>query len=177
MRINFFAGPCAGKSTMAAWLFSSLKERQVSVELVTEYVKVWATQKRPVNQFDQVYLFGKQMQYEYRFLSAGIDHIVTDSPTLLSGVYADFYYKDIDIARHIDEINKQYEAKYPSFNIFLERKDKPYNEQARYQTRDQAVQIDEMIRKKIKATYPYDSLLFADYGDKETILNAVLEKI
>jgi len=39
MRINFLAGPGAGKSTTTAWIFSELKLRQVSVELVTEYVK------------------------------------------------------------------------------------------------------------------------------------------
>ena len=39
MRINLLAGPGAGKSTMAAWLFSELKRRNISVEHVGEYVK------------------------------------------------------------------------------------------------------------------------------------------
>ena len=86
MRINLLAGPGSGKSTTAAWLFSELKIRHISVELITEYVKSWATQKRQVTTFDQVYLFGKQMQYEYRFLNNGIKNVVTDSPLILSCV-------------------------------------------------------------------------------------------
>ena len=39
MRINFLGGPSSGKSTTAAWLFAQLKDRQASIELVTEYVK------------------------------------------------------------------------------------------------------------------------------------------
>ena len=40
MRINFLAGPGAGKSTTAAWIFSELKRKQASVELVTETTNI-----------------------------------------------------------------------------------------------------------------------------------------
>ena len=41
--VNFFAGPGAGKSSMAAGLFAELKFRGVNCELATEYAKdkVW----------------------------------------------------------------------------------------------------------------------------------------
>ncbi len=177
MRINFFAGPGAGKSTTAAWLFSELKTRQVSVELVTEYVKAWAVQKRAVNEFDQVYLFGKQMQYEYRFLSSGTKNIITDSPTLLSGIYADYYYKDIDIGKEILALNKKYEEKYPSFNIFLERNDKPYVQEGRYQNYEEAKEIDSLVRHKIASFYDKENIIFIDYRHRDSILKAVLERI
>jgi len=69
--------------------------------LITEYVKSWATQKRQVTTFDQVYLFGKQMQYEYRFLNNGIKNVVTDSPLILSCVYADYYYPEMKLGQHL----------------------------------------------------------------------------
>ncbi len=45
MRINLFAGPGAGKSTTATWLFSQLKIAGISIELTSEYVKVGLARK------------------------------------------------------------------------------------------------------------------------------------
>ncbi len=41
--INFFGGPSTGKSTYAAELYSDMKKRKLSVELVTEFPKdlIW----------------------------------------------------------------------------------------------------------------------------------------
>lgn len=162
MRINLLGGPGSGKSTTAAWLFSELKRKQISIELVTEYVKAWACQKRPVNEFDQVYLLGKQMQYEYRFISSGVKNIVTDSPVMLSPVYANAYYPDLGISVPMLQIVAEYEKRHPSINIFLRRKNKPYVQEGRYQTLEQAKKIDESV---------YDTL---QYG-KRTFGWAVFE--
>jgi nicotinamide riboside kinase len=179
MRINFLGGPGSGKSTTAAWLFSVLKQRHVSVELVTEYVKAWACQKRVVNEFDQVYLLGKQMQYEYRFLSSGIKNIITDSPVMLSPVYADAYYPDINVAAPMLQIITEYEKRHPSLNIFLRRNDKPYVQEGRYQTLEQAKEIDE----KIKKTLFYGesrlgwNVIHIDWDDRDRILETALANI
>lgn len=79
MRICFIGGPCSGKSKTAAWIFSELKERKISVEHVTEYVKSWTYIRRNVKEFDQIYIFAKQQQMEYKFLSNGVKNIITDS--------------------------------------------------------------------------------------------------
>lgn len=41
--VNFFSGPGAGKSTLAAYVFSKLKMMGVNCELVSEFAKdkVW----------------------------------------------------------------------------------------------------------------------------------------
>jgi len=175
MRINLLGGPGSGKSTTAAWLFSELKRLNVSIELATEYVKFWAISKRPVNEFDQIYLFGKQMHYEYRFLNSGIKNIVTDSPVVLSAIYADLYYKEIDIAKNILNIEKEYEKKHPSFNIFLRRGDKPYHQEGRYQTKEQSVEIDGIIENFLKNSDK--DVSYIDYNNREEVLKQVLEKI
>jgi hypothetical protein len=178
MRINFYAGPGAGKSTTAAWLFSELKRKQISIELVTEYVKAWATTGRKVNGFDQVYLFGKQMNYEYRFLNSGIKNIVTDSPLLLSSYYAKIYNPDINIAESLANIAREYEKNHPSFNIFLERKDKPYVQAGRYQNLEEAKQIDVMMKHNlIREFQDTNQLVFLDYTDLPAILDAVMQHI
>ena len=169
------AGPGSGKSTTAAWLFSELKSRNYSVELVTEYVKSWATQKRHVSQFDQVYLFGKQMQYEYRFLNSGIKNIVTDSPVLLSCIYSDVYYPELGLGEKMMPILKEYERLYPSVNIYLERNDKVYHQEGRYQTYEQAKEVDNIVKKFINNNL--DTVHYVDYNDRCKILDIVTKRL
>ena len=176
MRINLLGGPGSGKSTTAAWLFSALKEHHISVELVTEYVKSWACQKRQVTSFDQIYLLGKQMQYEYRFLNAGIQNIVTDSPVFLSAIYAEVYYKELNISKPILDLVDAYEKQFPSVNIFLNRKDKPYIQEGRYQNYEQAKEIDALIRANLLAK-PEWKTHFIDYDNRTEILRVVADYI
>lgn len=174
-RINLFGGPGSSKSTTAAWLFAALKIRHISIELITEYVKKYAYEKRQINEFDQIYIFGKQLNYEHRFLNAGVDYIITDSPVLLSGIYSQLYYEDLNIASNIYEITKKYDSKYPPLNIFLDRKDRPYNQSGRYQTKDEAIHIDNTIRSVFHArSIPITCF---DYDKRDDMLAFVLNKI
>ena len=176
MRINFYGGPGSGKSTIAAWAFYELKIRNYSIEHVSEYVKSWVYYKRPVKFFDQLYLFAKQQQYEYRYLSNGVDHIVTDSPTFLAYFYAKHYGHD-EITKPIYDLNKAYEHHYPCINIFLERGEKLFQESGRYQTKDEAKDIDKQMKKDLIDFYGEDSVLFILYLEKEKILDYIYEKI
>ena len=166
-------GPGSSKSTTAAWLFSELKRRHVSIELVTEFVKIFAYQGRKINKFDQVYLFGKQTNYEYRFLCNGVKHIVTDSPTSLSAIYAARYFPDI--AEPLRKLNEEYEKDFPSLNIFLNRNDKPYDPAGRYQSYEEAKAIDLVIKEHFNQNEI--KLFELDYEDRSGILNLVLENI
>lgn len=151
MRINLYAGPGAGKSTTAAMLFAKMKIAGFSVELVSEYVKAWAIAKREVIGFDQVYLMGKQLNYEYRFLSNDIKNIVTDSPVLLSACYTRAYYPKLQgVAAHMEGIVAEYERAHPSINIFLDRGDKEYRAEGRYQTEEEARVLDTTIEDTLR---------------------------
>lgn len=167
MRINLYGGPGSGKSTTAAWLFAKLKLAGCSVEHVGEYVKSWAYARREVKEFDQIYLLGKQMQYEYRFLTHGVQHIVTDSP-----VFNNYYYAPEPIRGHILSIVNLYEMRYPGLNIFLDRKDKPYVQEGRYQTEGQAKQVDVNMMYELK-NLGRAPQVFA-YNNLEGILDYVL---
>lgn len=170
MRVNLYGGPGSGKSTTAAWLFSELKTKQVSVELIGEYVKSWAYQGRKIELFDQIYLLGKQQQSEYRFLKSGVKNIITDSPCWLTGFYA-----PITLRPPIEAINKIYDSMFDSMNIFLHRKGRPYVTEGRYQTPEEARRIDmDLNQYLISHNIP---LYYIDYDNREEILKLVLEKI
>lgn len=164
MRISFYAGPGAGKSTTATGQFAKLKRAGHSVELVTEYVKAWAIAKREVVGFDQVYLMGKQLQYEFRFLQGGIKNTITDSPVLLSACYARAFYPELNnVADNMEEIIMEYERQYPSINIFLNRDDKKYQQEGRYQTVDEAKGIDSIVKETLtRLEIPYKEFSFFD---------------
>lgn len=175
MRINFFAGPGAGKSTTAARIFSQLKMRGISVEQVGEYVKFWSYQNRPVKKWDQIYLFGKQQQYEYRYLSAGVKNIVTDSPCFLAAAYSAYYKQEKAISAALATLSQEYDKDYPTFNIFLDRGNKQYIQEGRYQNEVQARELDTFIESLlIKHRISYKKI---PYRDEIAILEAVLEKI
>ena len=172
MRINFFGGPSAGKSTTSAWLFSELKMNGYSVEQVTEYVKSWAYLKREIKYFDQIYLFGKQMQYEYRFLEHGAQNIVTDSPVFLSYCYAKKYYPRI--SSQLLLLCKEYDSVHRPINIFLERKDKPYDTQGRYQSKEEAMEIDRMIKFELSQQGAGPRIV-TDYKNRKGIYDFVTD--
>lgn len=143
LRICLYGGPGVGKSTLAANVFARLKQLNVSVELVTEYVKSWAYEKRELDLFDQVYIFAKQQRLEDRVLRAGVKLIVSDSPLYLQCVYAK---KHNHLAwQELIGIAHKFDLVYPSLNILIKRHGKPYNPEGRYQTLDEAKKIDQEI--------------------------------
>ena len=165
MRINLFGGPGSGKSTTAAWLFSELKRRLVSVEHVNEYVKAWAYANRPVDHYDQIYIMAKQMQYEYRFLKNGIKNIVTDSPVDLSIVYSPEHLKPA-----LRLMCQTYNQDFAHANIFIRRGDKPYVQEGRYQDKTRALEVDLKIQEEL------GPMISFDYGDP-AILDYVLAMV
>jgi len=163
-RICLFAGPAAGKSTTAARLFSELKMRHFNVELVTEYVKTWAHIGRKVKSFDQVYFFAKQIHMEDRLLYSGSNLIITDSPLWLSCTYAK--RNKMHGWENLMELAKEFDKQYPAMNIFLDRGDKKYHKEGRYETYDEAIQMDnfmlEVLEENLKGKYvkaPYSDFL------------------
>jgi nicotinamide riboside kinase len=171
VRFNILGGPGAGKSKLAAYLFSQL--HGYSVELVQEHVKTWVYLKRNVNKFDQCYLFGKQQQDEYQFLVNGVKNIITDCPCILTVVYA----QSKEISKALLDLCLHYDFDYPCYNIILLRGELPYQTEGRYQGLENAKQIDKEIENVIKENYTPDEYGFFDTTDWEGILAKVREVI
>ena len=165
-------GPGAGKSTTAAWLFSELKRRGYSVELISEYVKGWVYLNRVPKGFDQVYLLGKQLHYENKVLTSGIKNLVTDSPLFLGHIYCRLYSEHPELWKPILEVANLYDQVYPSVSIYLERGEKIFRTEGRWGTLDGARKVDEAVFSFVKDRHANDpdTLLISNWNDREAIL-------
>lgn len=108
--INILGGPGIGKSTAAAKVFYKLKERGLSVELVTEVAKDIVYEEQLKILKDQLFVFAKQNRRMER-LRGKVDYVVTDSPGILALAYQipDYYPTFeplvVDVFNSYDNIN------------------------------------------------------------------------
>lgn len=144
--VNMFGAPGSGKSTTAAGLFYLLKLAGKSVEYVPEVAKAFTYEERHKTLGFQAYIHGKQLRDLQRLMDK-VDIIVTDSPTLLSYVYAarsNLRMPHIYPDSFYDFIADQFKM-MPSVNFLIERV-KPYSPVGRNQTEEESSQIGREIK-------------------------------
>lgn len=141
--VNLYAGPGAGKSALAARLFSELKEADINTEYVTEYAKDLVWEGRAAQLSDQLMVTAQQNRRLSR-LKGKVAVVITDSPLLLGLNYAPPEYLGSAFAAMVVNLFNEYD----NLNIVLERKTK-YRELGRVQTEAQALQMDQNIRRML----------------------------
>jgi len=147
--INLFGGPGTGKSTTAGAVFAELKYRGVNCEYVQEYAKdkAWEFGKNHMvvpKVFEaQEYIFGKQ-HFRFRRCASEVDMIVTDCPLLLGLVYTP---EEFPLPSLRPMIREAYDL-YDNLNVFLVR-NKPYNPSGRFQSEEQAKELDGVVRRML----------------------------
>lgn len=161
--ISLFSGPSAGKSTTAARLYSCLKDKKVSVELVREYAKDYAWEGRKIDPLTQLHLLGEQSARE-SLLYGKVEFVITDSPLILSSFYHLHYFgKDYlwgaisGFMQHANERGVQFR------NIFLDRT-KEYDPNGRFETEEEAIIIDQKLREYLDFRVPYSVISYNDFG-------------
>lgn len=150
--INLYGGPGTGKSTSAAYLYYLSKLESKNVELVREYVKDWAWEKRPINTYDQIYFLGKQVRRE-SMLYGKVDYVVTDSPVMMNLYYAQRYCPH-SLSEGIRSATLSFYKQavddgHKHLHVFLKRI-KPYISEGRYQTKEEAVEIDLGVKRVLE---------------------------
>lgn len=164
--INLFSGPGTGKSSVAAHLFALMKWKGYKVEHVQEYIKAMVYEGRNSIFSDQIYIFGKQQRRQH-VLRDNVDWIVTDSPLMLSAVYAPKDYFP-SFKRLAFEVHQSYN----NFNILLHRV-KPYHQYGRNQTEEEAREIDNRVLEVLVA----HDIPFTLVDGTETAANTILQLI
>lgn len=160
--VNLFAGPGAGKSTGAAFLFAYLKLMKVNVELVTEFAKelAWEGDKDFMAN-NQVYITGQQIRRMNRLIGK-VDVIITDSPIELGALYTDSsLLKDLCYSEG---------SKWDRRLDFFVNRVKPYNPSGRNQTLEEAMVLDEKICMTVSNMLTIPGNMDGYFNALETIL-------
>jgi hypothetical protein len=151
--LNLYGSSGLGKSTLAAETFVELKKAGASVELVTEYVKSWAWENRsPVGLENSLYIFAKQLRRE-AILYGKVDTIVTDCPLGLCAAYESWYEPGRTVVYDLFKATRAHQAKegkVKHLDYHLMRQF-PYKKEGRYETEDEALRVDQIIRQMIPA--------------------------
>lgn len=145
--INLFAGPGAGKSTIASGLFYELKKRNITCDAPYEFPKelVWENGEKQIK--DQFYVIANQHRRIVRSFGL-VDYIIMDSPILLSLVYKNNYTKTYPASLYNDTFDKlifEIHNNYENINIFLNRKKTYFEDLGRYHDNEQSNEIDNLI--------------------------------
>jgi len=166
--INLFAGPGAGKSTGATYIFSKLKMAGIDAEYVSEFAKdkVWEENERVFH--NQFYITGKQA-WKIARCNGKVDVIITDSPILLGAMYCD------DNPELIPGIKYEFK-KYSNLNFFIERV-KGYNPNGRNQTLDEAKKIDKETLKFLDSCNESYAIIDGDQKGYDKAVNLILKAI
>jgi len=165
--INMFAGPGTGKSTTAASVFSLLKLHGVNAELITEFAKDLTWENRKYTLENQSYIMAKQYHRMWRVRNQ-VDVMITDSPLLLSLVYGGSKPNCVQesILYHFNE--------FDNINYFL-RRTKKYNPAGRFQSEDEAKELDHMIMKTLFKNNIKYQVVSGNYKGANSIALAMLK--
>lgn len=175
-KIGFCGGPSCGKSEMAKWLSHVINtEFNGNSFHVTEYATSFIQKYGRNPQFcDQILLWYGQWKREHNARNADI--VISDCPTFLSYIYAQLAHKVELCDESALQLAKMY--KQSLFDVssysdiwFMEIRDY-VNNKVRYQTEDEAIQIQEKIRTfLLDHNIPYR---IADYKNSHQVLKDVL---
>ena len=176
--INILGSPCSGKSTLAAKLFSKLKEMGVDVEYTQEYVKQFTYEKRNINKYTQYFIFGTECLNQSRLFSS-VAVTISDSAVSMTGFYNNLYNNgDNSLSEACRAFyRKATEDGVLVLNFFLPMR-KKYNPKGRFQTEEQAKQIDQDMRNWLDSEgYKYEVLDIPDLKRIDRIIERLKEVV
>lgn len=156
--INFFAGPCAGKSTLAAELFAWMKKRNYSVEHVPEFAKDLTWEQR----FDALslapYVLGEQFKRTW-VVSKHVDYVITDTSFLYQNIYKGVGWSDT-----LEKYSIELFSSFHNVNFVLRRNPSwGYEQTGRNQTADHARRIDDEMQAMLERWgMPYVGITASD---------------
>ena len=165
--INFIGGPGVGKSTTAANLFAFMKQKDINCELVAEYAKGATWREAPSILKDQLYVFAKQHNAQFR-LRGKVQYMITDSPLILSLHYGE---------HESEEFRKLVRVKWNEFNNinFYIKRTKTYNPVGRNQNEEEANEIARDIMDILEKER-IDHTVIESNSDVKDIYNIIMKK-
>ena len=171
--INLLGGAGSGKSTTAAGLFYHFKMNNINCELIGEYVKRWAWEKREIKPLDQIYITGKQIKYE-SIVYNKVDYVITDSPIILGAIYDEFNNNSTMIKPMLDSFFETIIKKDIHHIYYFIKRNNKYDPIGRYGDENSAKQFDDFLfNKMIEWNIPFKII----DEQKENIVNTILNDL
>jgi predicted DNA-binding ArsR family transcriptional regulator len=173
--INLFGGPGSGKSTVASGLFYTFKSKGITCDNPYEFPKQVAWEDNTSQITDQLYILANQHRGIVRSYGK-VNYIILDSPLLLSLVYKTGYTGEYPAKHYNDTFDKmvlELFNSYENINIFLDRADRQFQQEGRFQSQTESLEYDEKIKKVLEDNdIPYHNV---KVGDNE--LRQIIEVI
>ena len=166
--VNLIAGPCSGKSTIAAGLFHKLKQQGIESEMSLEFAKDKVYEESFKTMDDQIYIFGKQFHRLWR-LNGKCQVVICDSPLPISIFYnkeKSDYFNDFVVEQYNRFNNKMY---------FIERGD-TFQQNGRIQNLEESKVIDKSLIK-ILDNYHIDYKCVHQSKAEELILDEIMKEL
>ncbi|MDD4930728.1 MAG: AAA family ATPase [Candidatus Colwellbacteria bacterium] len=172
--INIIGGPGVGKSTLSALIYAQLKLNKYVTEYVQEYAKqlVWTKDFSKLN--NQYYVTDHQYSL-FKRMEGLVDFIVTDGP-LCHGLYYNIYNPDnTSNVEKTEEKILECHREFRNINIVLKRGRFEYETQGRLQDKNEAIDIDGLIKEQlVEHEIPFKE--FVASPDRKTI-EAIIQYI
>lgn len=145
--IHIFGGPHAGKSVLAADVYSLMKKSAKfgSVELVQEFAKELVWQERFEELSDQRIVTAGQIQKTMP-LNGRVDYLISDSPLHLGLVYAGSQLDEVE--ELILDCASQFAR---IINVFVRRGNTAFEQEGRVHNEEQSKHLDDEIRQMLDA--------------------------
>lgn len=159
--INLFAGPSAGKSTVAAGIYFQLKSKYKNVEYISEYAKdlVWADRSKDLT--CQPYIAAKQFYKQFRVMGK-VELAVVDSPILLALAYPGFGSTPAWETSIAEQFNLFKNVNY----VLTRRKDIEFQTEGRIHNYTESVGRDQLIINIMqKYNVPYTVLDYPNHTE------------
>ena len=166
--VNFYGGPGTGKSTVTAHVYALLKWAGYNCEMAREYAKdkVWEGSLDVLD--DQIHMFGEQY-HRLHILQDNVDIILTDSPIILTLIYADksklpyVSFKNLVMDTY-DDMN--------NLNIVLNRT-KAFESAGRLQNLEESLSLDDNIIDLLES----NSVPYCNFDASPESMNNIVELI
>ena len=166
--ISTYGSPSSDKTTLCARLFAQLKDLGINAYLTMEVAKAWCLQGREIGKYGQFILFGQEAERQSRLFNK-VNIGIADSPVGLTGFY-NYYYsgkKDNSLSAPCKEFYRRAEEDGVKILNFFLTPQKPYDPRARYQTEEQAQDVNVSLKEWLTwEGYDYTVL---DCPDEERI--------
>ena len=168
--VNLLAGPGIGKTCLSYDLTSLISKRGYNTERTGEYAKTMLWNRQLDLAAEQDFIFAQQHHKQRRYVNAGTECVISDSPLCLGLLYLPDDFPSTFKPFVLDAFDS-----YTNFNVHLVRNPNiTYQQFGRFQNLEQAQEKDQVLADMIATNnINIDLTLMSQDGNDQIIFDAL----